>query len=122
MAPVTLERAFGTDLKSGGNLSGPAALVRLSDNSLLVLDRYNMRVQQYGADGRYLGGWGRAPGGGPFPFTVPTDMTIDPGTGDVLISVTHRRATDVISSSCGGVFHADTLFAKCPSKFEAKTE
>ena len=33
------------------------------------------------------------------------------------------EATAVVEGSLGtdGVFHADTLFAKCPSKFEAKT-
>jgi cytochrome c-type biogenesis protein CcmE len=34
------------------------------------------------------------------------------------------EAEAVVEGSMGtdGVFHADTLFAKCPSKFEAKTE
>jgi hypothetical protein len=109
----TLEfvRAWGTDVTGGANLSGPAALVRLDDGGLLVLDRFNRRIQHYGPAGRYIGTWGQAPGGGPFPFTVLVDMVRDPATGNIIVAVNHRLTKESLDRSCGGVFYADTLLA-----------
>lgn len=106
---LTFTRAWGTDFSSGGNLSGPAAVVRLDNGNLLVLDRFNSRIQQYGADGAYIGKWGRAPGGGPFPFNALVDMTLDKSDGSVVVGVVNRVTSQDASRTCGGIFRADTF-------------
>ena len=107
----TLEfvHAWGTDMTSGGSLSGPAALVRLDDGGLLVLDRFNRRIQHYGPDGRYIGAWGTTRHGRPFPFTVLVDMVRDPSDGTIYVGVNHLLTKETLDRSCGGVFYADTI-------------
>ena len=60
--------------------------------------------------------------------TVSFEVTDEQNTVAVLYEgpmpdTLRDEATAVVEGALGtdGVFHADTLFAKCPSKFEAKT-
>lgn len=62
---------------------------------------------------------------GTITFQVSDDSTTLPIVYEGPMPDTLRdEAEAVVEGSLGtdGVFHADTLFAKCPSKFEAKTE
>ena len=110
--PFEFVRAWGTDAARGGNLSGPAALVRLDNGHLLVLDRFNARIQEYGPDDAYIGTWGRAPGGEPFSFPILVDMTRDPATGDIVVAVATRA--DGRSEDQAGIFLADTFLRFAP--------
>lgn len=114
-APVLdFVRDWGTDTESRGALSGPAALARLDDGGVLVLDRFNRRIQHYAANGDYLGPWGVTADGRAFPFTVLVDMERDPASGRILVAVNHRLTRETLDRSCGGVFHADTVLEFSP--------
>lgn len=113
-APFQFVRAFGTDTARNGGLSGPAALVRLDDGDLLVLDRFNGRIRHYGPDHRFLGNWGTTPDGRPFPFTLLVDMTRDAGNGDIVVALADPGAVHNLQDDTGVFFQPDVILRFAP--------
>lgn len=114
-APFRFVRAFGTDIEHNGRLSGPAALVRLDDGDLLVLDRFNGRIRRYGPDDKFLGNWGRTPDGKPFPFTLLVDMTRDAGNGDIVVALANPGAVHSLADDAGVFFQPDVILRFAPN-------
>ena len=96
--PVIVFESDGTFVTSWGQglFANPHAITLGPDNTFYTTDHFGHAIRQVTSDGEVLmtigePGVATAPHSGS-PFNMPTDVAVDPGTGDLLISDGYKNS------------------------------